>query len=173
MADKYAVVRTDLMSGTKQPADLVSLRFYGADGNMAEVENGVIVKLEGYEDGEREVMKAVAAKAGDDLNECAVVDGVEVMYDERKKNLDEFINEKGKAVRGYIPRSRNLFSVTKEGFVGGTVPKKGDKVGIGAGGKIDAAGTGLGVCADIEVAGRYTYYAIKIGKTEAAAAAKA
>lgn len=173
MADKYAVVRTDLMSGTKQPADLVSLRFYGADGNMAEVENGVIVKLEGYEDGEREVMKAVAAKAGDDLNECAVVDGVEVMYDERKKNLDEFINEKGKAVRGYIPRSRNLFSVTKEGFVGGTVPKKGDKVGIGAGGKIDAAGTGLGVCADIDVAGRYTYYAIKIDKTEAAAAAKA
>ena len=165
MADKqkYAVIRTDLMSGTKQPADLVSLRFYGADGKVAEVENGVIVKLMGYEDGEREVMKAVAAKAGDDLNECAIVAGVEVMYDERKKNLDEFINEAGKATRGYIPRSRNVFSVTKEGA----------KVGIGTGGKIDAAGTGLGVCADIEVAGRYTYYAIKIDKTEAAAAAKA
>lgn len=26
----YAVIRTDLMSGTKQPADLVSLRFYDA-----------------------------------------------------------------------------------------------------------------------------------------------
>ena len=175
MADKqkYAVIRTDLMSGTKQPADLVSLRFYGADGKVAEVENGVIVKLMGYEDGEREVIKAVAAKAGDDLNECAIVAGVEVMYDERKKNLDEFINEAGKATRGYIPRSRNVFSVTKEGFVGGTVPTKGAKVGIGTGGKIDAAGTGLGVCADIEVAGRYTYYAIKIDKTEAAAAAKA
>ena len=35
MADKYAVIRTDLMSGTKQPADLVSLRFYGADGASA------------------------------------------------------------------------------------------------------------------------------------------
>ena len=118
MADKYAVIRTDLMSGTKQPADLVSLRFYGADGKVAEVENGVIVKLEGYEDGQREVMKAVAAKAGDDLNDCAIVAGVEVMYDERKKNLDEFINEAGKATRGYIPRSRNIFSVTAEGFVG-------------------------------------------------------
>lgn len=52
----YAVIRTDLMSGTKQPADLVSLRFYDASGNKAEVENGVIVKLQGYEDGEREVM---------------------------------------------------------------------------------------------------------------------
>ena len=27
----YCVIRTDLMSGTKQPADLVSLRFYDAD----------------------------------------------------------------------------------------------------------------------------------------------
>lgn len=163
----YAVIRTDLMSGTKQPADLVSLRFYDAGGNKAEVENGVIVKLQGYEDGEREVMKAVAASAGADLNECAIVAGVEVMYDERKKNLDEYINEAGKVVRGYIPRSRNVFSVTKEGFVGGNVPAKGAAVGIGEGGKIDAAGTGLGVCVDIDVAGRYTYYAIKIAKTEA------
>ena len=31
----YAVIRTDLMSGTKQPADLVSLRFYDASGNKA------------------------------------------------------------------------------------------------------------------------------------------
>ena len=54
----HTVIRTDLMSGTKQPADLVSLRFYDAEGKTAEVENGVIVKLEGYEDGEREVMKA-------------------------------------------------------------------------------------------------------------------
>ena len=162
----FAVIRTDLMSGTKQPADLVSLRFYNAEGKVAEVENGVIVKLEGYEEGEREVMKAVAAEAGADLNECAIVAGVEVMYDERKKNLDEYINEAGKAVRGYIPRSRNIFSVTKEGFVGGVVPTKGAEVGIGEGGKIDAAGTGLGVCCDIDVAGRYTYYAIRIGKTE-------
>ena len=163
----YTVIRTDLMSGTKQPADLVSLRFYDAEGTQAEVENGVIVELQGYEDGEREVMKAVAASAGADLNKCAIVAGVEVMYDERKKNLDEYINEAGKAVRGYIPRSRNVFSVTKDGFVGGVVPVKGAEVGIGEGGKIDAAGTGLGKCVDIEVAGRYTYYTIQIGKTEA------
>lgn len=167
----YTVIRTDLMSGTTQPADLVSLRFYDGSDEQAEVENGVIVKLQGYEDGEREIMKAVAAASTDDLNDCAIVAGVEVMYDERKKNLDEFINEAGSIVRGYIPRSRNIFSVTKEGFVGGVVPEKGDEVGIGTGGKIDAAGTGLGVCADVEVAGRYTYYAIRIGKTETSAAA--
>ena len=163
MADKYCVIRTDLMSGTKQPADLVSFRFYDAEGNAAEVENGIIVKLEGYEEGEREVMKAVAATAGADLNECAIAAGVEVMYDERKKNLDEYINEAGKAVRGYIPRNRNLFAVTKEGFVG-AVPAVGGKVGIGANGKLDAAAEGFGECVHIETAGRYTYYTIKIVK---------
>lgn len=64
----YTVIRTDLMSGTKQPADLVSFRFYGSDSNPAEIENGVIVKLQGYEDGEREVMKAIAATSSDSLN---------------------------------------------------------------------------------------------------------
>ena len=167
---KYCVIRTDLMSGTKQPADLVSFRFYDDAGELAEVENGVIVKLEGYEDGEREVMKAVAAKAGDDLNDCAIVAGVEVMYDERKRNLDEFINSTEKPIRGYIPRSRNLFAVTTEGFVNGAVPAKRDTVGIGAGGKIAAKGTGLGTCVEVEVAGRYTYYTIRIGKTESAKA---
>lgn len=168
----YCVIRTDKMSGTEQPADLVSLRFYGADGKPAAVENGTIVKLQGYEDGQREVMKAVAATASDDLNECAVVAGVEVMYDGRQKNLDEYINEAGKAVRGYILRSRNEFSITKEGFVGGTVPTaKAAKVGVGTGGKLDTAGTNFGYCSDIEIAGRYTYYTITIGKTETTAAA--
>lgn len=166
MANKYCVVRTDLVSGTKQPADIVSLRFYDGEGNPAAVENGVIVKLQGYEDGQREVMKAVAATSSDSLNDCAIVASVEVMYDERKKNLDEFINEAGAIARGYIPRSRNLFSFTSDGFVGGVAPEKNAKVGIGAGGKIDAAGTGLGTCVDIEVAGRYTYYTIKIAQTE-------
>jgi hypothetical protein len=168
MADtKYTVIRTDLMSGVKQPADLVSLRFYGADDKPADVENGAIVKLMGYEDGEREVYKAVAASAGDDLNECVVVASEELLYDERLRGLENFVNEAGTIARGYILRSRNIFSVTKEGFVGGTVPAKGDEVGIGAGGKIDASGTGLGECAHVETVGRFIYYAIRIAKTEA------
>ena len=160
----YCVIRTDLMSGTKQPADLVSLRFYDADGNVAEVENGVIAELQGYEDGQREVMKAVAATADSDIDNCAIIAAPEVMYDERLKNLEQFINEAGKAVRGYIPRNRNLFAVTEDGFVNKAVPAKGDKVGIGANGKLDAAGTGFGECVHIETVGRYVYYTIKIVK---------
>lgn len=161
---KNAVIRTDLMHGTKNPDMLVSLRFYANDA-VAEVENGVIVELKGYEDGQREVMKAVAATADSNLADCAVIAAPEVMYDERKKNLDEYINEAGKAVRGYRLVDRNIFSLTAEGFVGGTAPALNGKVGIGANGKLDAAGTGFGECVHIETAGRYTYYAIKITRS--------
>ena len=162
----YTVIRTDLMSGTKQPADLVSLRFYNGSDAVAEVENGTIVELKGLENGQREVRKAVAATSTSKLENCAVVAGVEVMYDERKKNLDEFVNEAGKATRGYRTREGNVFSVTKEGFVG-AVPAKDGAVGIGSNGKLDSAGTGFGKCIAIETAGRYTYYVIEIDATKA------
>lgn len=158
----YTVIRTDLLSGTDVAADLVSLRVYDADGNPIAVENGTIVELQGYEDGQREVMKAVLATSASKIEDCAIVATEEVMYDERKKNLDEFINEAGTIARGYIPRSRNMYSITKDGFVGGAVPAKGDEVGIGADGKVDAAGTGYGTIMAVEIAGRYTYYVIKI-----------
>ena len=62
-----------------------------------------------------------------------------------------------------IPRSRNMYSVTKDGFVGGTAPSEvGAEVGLGADGKLDAAGAGFGSVMAIEIAGRYTYYVIKI-----------
>lgn len=158
----YTIIRTDLLSGTNVAADLVSLRVYDADDKPVEVENGAIVELKGYEDGQREVMKAVLATADSKMEDCAIVATPEVMYDERKKNLDEFINEAGTICRGYIPRSRNIYSVTKPGFVNGTVPAKGDAVGIGDGGKLDASGSGWGTCMAVEIAGRYTYYVIKI-----------
>lgn len=168
----YCVFRSDLMSGTDVAADLVSCRVYDTDEETPiAVENGTIVELKGYEEGQREVRKAVLATADSDLNNCVVIGSVEVMYDERKKNLDEFINEAGVICRGYVLRSRNMFSVTKKGFVSGSVPSAGAEVGVGTGGKLDSSGTGFGTCMAVEIAGRYTYYVIMIGKTEAAAAA--
>lgn len=159
----YTVIRTDLLSGTDVAADLVSLRVYNAEDEYIEVENGTIVELKGYEEGQREVMKAVLATADSKIEDCAIVATVEVMYDDRKKNLDEFINGKGSICRGYIPRSRNMYSITKEGFVGGVAPEAvGAEVGIGADGKLDSAGTGYGSVMAIENTGRYTYYVIKI-----------
>lgn len=162
----YCVFRSDLLSGTDVAADLVSCRVYDENGEMIAVENGTIVELQGYEDGEREVMKAVLASADSKISNCAIIGSEEVMYDERKKNLDEFINEAGVICRGYVPRNRNMYSITKEGFVDGIVPTKGAEVGLGANGKVDAAGTGYGVCMAVEMTSRYTYYVIKIANAE-------
>lgn len=162
----YTVFRSDLMHGTDSGVDLVSVRVYDASDEPIAVENGAIVELKEYEDGEREVWKGVLATASSKLSDCVVIGSEEVFYDERKKNLDEFINDAGSICRGYILRSRNMFSVTKEGFVGGTAPAKGDAVGIGADGKINASGSGLGTTQAVEAAGRYTYYVIRIGNTE-------
>ena len=162
----YCVFRSDLMSGTDVASDLVSCRVYDESDNPIAVENGTIVELKGYEEGEREVMKAVLASASSKISDCAIIGSEEVMYDERKKNLDEFINEAGSICRGYIPRSRNMYSVTKVCFVCESVPEKGAEVGIGEGGKVDASGTGYGTIMAVEVAGRYTYYVIKIANTE-------
>ena len=163
---KHCVFRSDLMSGTDVAADLRSCRVY-KDGEYVAVDNGTIVELEGLEEGEREVVKAKLATAASKLIDCVVIATPELFYDERQKNLDEFFNEEGTICRGYVLRSRSAFSVTKEGFVGEAVPVVGAEVGIGAEGKLDAAGTGFGTCMAIEVAGRYTYYVIKIGVVEA------
>ena len=153
----YCVVRTDKPSGEAQMADMLSLRFCTATTN-----NGTTTYTH-----EHEIYRAVAATSSSDMNDCVIICSPELMYDERKHSLDQFINEAGKPARGYIPRSRNIYSWTKEGFVNATPPAIGGSVGIGANGKLDAAGTGFGKCIDIDVAGKYTYYAIEIGVTEA------
>ena len=92
-------------------------------------------------------MKAVAASSTDDLNDCAIVAALKLCTTRRKRNLDEkYINEADQIVRGYIPRSRNMFSVTKRKALLVEPPRlpMAKEVGIGTDGKIDAASTGLG-----------------------------
>jgi len=168
----YCVVRTDLMSGVKQPADMVSLRFYNGSNEPAAVENGVIAKITNLESHtvgtattyEREIWKAVAATSTDDLADCVLIASPEVMYDEHKHGLDEFINEAGEAARGYRLRDRNMFSLTAEGFV--VVPAVGDSVYVGAGGKLTktqpSSASVFGKCVHIEDVGAKKFYAIQI-----------
>lgn len=162
MANKYTVIRTDNLSGTKQPADLLSVRVYSED-EMIAAENGVIVKIGALEDGAREIHKATLATASDNIDDCAILAGVEVVYDEHLHNLEDYINEAGKPVRAFIPRNRNVFALTAEGFAGEAPAIEGE-VGIGANGKLDASATGFGKCIAIEAAGRHTFYVIQIVK---------
>lgn len=157
----YTVFRSDLLSGTDDGSALVSCRVYDADGNQIAVENGTLVELKELETGEREVFKAVLATASTPANRLAVIGSEEMEYDERKKNLDEFINEAGAICRAYIPRSRNKYSVTKEAF-SGTLPTVGAKIGASAGKHSVVTSGNFAVCIAIEQAGRYTYYVIDV-----------
>lgn len=165
----YAVVRTDLMHGEWNAADLVSLRFCTYENTTytpAEIENGVIAKLVALEDGQREIWTAVAATGSDtSFVDCVLVAGVEVMYDERKHNLDEFINEAGKATRGYRLRQDDIFSVTKEAFASSTAPSSiGASVYVGANGKLATTGTtALGKYIHKETKNGVDYYAVQVG----------
>lgn len=166
----YGVFRSDLMSGTDNTADLVSVKYMGSGATPTDIENGCVVKLDGLDKDEREIWKGISPDANTPLNQIAIIGSEEVMYDERKKNLDEFINEKGTPARGYIPRSRNIFSVTKEALnIGnGVIPAKGYVVELMAGVKLNvvatatASTTTIGKIIDIENVGRYTYYVIQL-----------
>lgn len=160
---KHAVVRTDLMDGTDVRGQLASVKYMGADGaTPTEIDNGNVLKVESLIDGEREVYAGVTPAADTAITDIVLVASVEVMYDERKKNLDEYVNEANKICRGYRLHHGNIFSVTAEALTG--TPEKDAVVTLDAGTKlaVGGSGTAVGKIIDVEIAGRYTYYAIKI-----------
>lgn len=159
----HAVVRTDLMFGTNVRSGLVSVKYMGSDGNTpTEIDNGNVLKVESLIEGEREVYKGVNPVAADAIADIVLVASVEVMYDERKHNLDEFVNEADKICRGYRLHSGDIFSVTAEALEGS--PAVGQTVALAAGTKLEVGGSGTAVGTIIaeDVVGRYTYYAIKV-----------
>ena len=178
----YGVVRTDLMYATDVRSGLVSIKHITTSGSGTTespyvdtenaIENGCVLKVGELIDGEREIFKGAAPAANDDLKDIVLIASPEVMYDERKRNLDEFINEAGKACRGYRLHKGDIFSVTKDALEGASAPAVGDIVELKAGTKLNvaAAGTGategstvVGRIIAVDVVGRYTYYAILVG----------
>lgn len=166
----YAVVRTDKMIGTDVRSELVSVR-YQPSGTMTAIQNGNVVKLGALETSSREIYKGATPAANDDITAIVLVASPEVMYDERKRNLDEFINEAGAIARGYRLHKHDIFSVTKDALDGAATPAVGDVVELKAGTKLNvvAAATGatqgstvVGKIIDINIVGRYTYYAIEV-----------
>lgn len=165
----YGIVRTDNMYGTDVRTGLVSIQYMGADGaTPTAIENGNVLKVGALKTGEREVYVGGAVAAADKISDVVLVASPEVMYDERKRNLDEFINEAGKNCRGYRLHTGDIFSVTKEALDGVTTPAVGNIVELKAGTKLNVAATAttnstvVGKIIAVDVVGRYTYYAIKV-----------
>lgn len=169
----YGVVRTDNMFGTDVRAGLVSIKYIVNDVETA-IENGNVLKVgalmgdatNGYE---REIFAGAAPAANDALSDIVLIATPEVMYDERKRNLDEFINEAGKPCRGYRLHKGGIFSVTKDALDGVAAPAIGNVVELKAGTKLNVAAsatsgsTVVGKIIAVDVVGRYTYYAILVG----------
>ena len=164
MANKYSVVRTDNMMGTDVSTYLDSVRFYDENDELAEIENGHVVRVGALLDGERELHKATAPAANTPIKEIGLVATPEVLYDERQKNLDEFINEAGSNVRVYYLHTGDEFGVTPEGVDAAAEVAVGNIVQLQAGTKLKivASGTGIGKVIAIEKTSRYTYYVIRI-----------
>lgn len=163
----YGVVRTDNMYGTTVGTGLVSIRYMGADGATATaIENGDVLKVGALAEGEREVYIGGVTAADDKITDIVLVASPEVMYDERKKNLDDYINEADKICRGYRIHTGDIFSVTKANLVGVEAPAVGNIVELAEGTKLSVAtaatgATVVGEIIAIDVTSRYTYYVIK------------
>ena len=165
----YGVVRTDLMFGTDVGTGLVSVKYLGSNGSTpTAIENGNVLKLGALITGEREVYVGGAVAAADAVKDVVLVAAPEVAYDERIRNLDEYINEAGKIVRGYRFHQGDVFSVTKDALDGKATPEVNDVVEFKAGTKLNVAAsatsgsTVLGKIIAVETAGRYTYYVIRV-----------
>lgn len=165
----YGVVRTDRLMGTNVRSMLESVKYMGAGSTATAIDNGNVVKLDGsLMTGEREIKKGVTPAANDALDAIVLIASPEVMYDERKRNLDEFQNEAGKVCRGYHLHSGDIFSVTKDALDGVATPAVGNVVELKAGIKLNVAAsatggsTVVGKIIAVDVVGRYTYYVIQV-----------
>lgn len=164
----YGVVRLDDMSGTTDGSLMRTVRFYDSDKEAA-IENGRVVLIGNLLDGQREVRKATAPVATSPLTHIGLVAAPELMHDERKRNLTDFINEAGENVRVYIPHVRDIFSVTAEALDAAAAIAKGNLVELQAGTKLKVVATAtdkstqVGEIIDIETVGSLTYYVIEVG----------
>ena len=175
----HAVVRTDKMYGTDVRSGLVSIKYIvtstEGEGSSAvttktptEIENGNVLKVGALMDGEREIYEGSAPSASDTIDNIVLIATPEMMYDERLKNLDDFINPADKPCRGYILHHKDIFSVTAEALDSLTDTEQSPAVGKGiaimAGTKLKvvSSGTTIGKIIAKDVVGRYTYYVIEI-----------
>lgn len=169
----YAVVRTDKMHATDVRSMLETVKYMGAGSTATAIENGNVVKVDGTliadSDGVtiREIKKGVTPAATSKLDEIVLIATPEVMYDERKKGLHEFINEAGKLARGYHLHSGDIFSVTAEALANAN-PAVNQIIELAAGTKWNNVATAtsgstvIGKIIAIDVVGRYTYYVIQV-----------
>ena len=156
MADKiYTVITREAMASEYDGTKRKSAKFYNGSSDPAEIENGMVVKIAGTIPGEREVLKVVAPEGSEDVADLWIVTTPEVVADERKKNISDFVNEAGQIITIDKLMPNDIFSLTAEGLTGTAVA--GHKVGLASGGGVkltvaaseSGMGTVIGTVLDI------------------------
>ncbi len=110
-------VRLDLMHGTTNPADLVSIK-YQVSGADTEIDNGNIVVIGGLATGEREVRLGATPTATSAKSAIALIATPELNYE--KLSSEDFTNKAGAIARGYRLATGGVFSVTIDAVAGRT-----------------------------------------------------
>ena len=170
----HAVVRLDLMAGTKNNSLLRSVKYHdGSD--YAEIDNGNVVAIDALITGEREVYKAVKPTAGTALEALALIASPEYMVDERMQNLNEFTNSKGDIARAYIFHNGDIFSVTAEALdgtpsVGHSIEAKASQTKLHTAATETASALVIGKVIEIDTVGSTKYYVVAVAPHVAAGA---
>lgn len=140
----YAVVKREAMA-SENVANLRKSFKYLPSGTATAIENGNVVKATSVISGERELLEGSTPLVDTPLKDILLVTTPEVMADERKKNLDEFINEAGAIATGDRLISGDIFTVTADAFDVAATVVVGDVVELQASTKLKvvAAATGL------------------------------
>lgn len=174
----YGVVRTDNMYATDvRGGGLVSIKYIVTTGSgdsevktETAIENGNVLKIGDLMEGEREVYEGSAPAANTALGDICLIASPELMYDERKHGLDEFINEAGRICRGYRLHHADTFSVTADAFetslseiaVGNIAELQANKTKMKVVASATASTTTVGKIIAIEQAGSYLFYVIQV-----------
>ena len=140
----YAIVKREAMA-SENVANLRKSFKYLPSGTATAVENGNVVKATSVISGERELLEGSTPLVNTELKDILLVTTPEVMADERKKNIDEFINEAGAIATGDRLISGDIFTVTADAFTAAATVVVGDVVELAASTKLKvvAAATGL------------------------------
>lgn len=169
----YTVVRTDNLSGIIDGSKLVTARYNNGTNYNDPIENGVVLKLSYIDNNgpERLTWVAVAptSDSGDQVanGTLVLIATPEMIYDKKYFNLNEYRNKPGEFLRGYVLEQGDVFSITKEGFVGNgataaNIPAVGGKVEIGSGGKLKKNDSGtFAKCIKTDTVGGETYYVLR------------
>lgn len=129
----YCVVTRERMTSEWDGSKRISLK-YRPSGVDAAIENGMVVVVGNLISGEREVYASDTPAVDTALAKLALITTPEVLADERLKNISDFRNEAGDVCTGDLLFSKDVFSLTAEGFEG--TPAVGNIVELQAGVKL-------------------------------------